>query len=84
MEHGNVYEWCEDWYGKYEQETVVNPIGTESGGGRVCRGGSWNVIGRWLRAAFRFHDGPDYRLNDLLGFRLCAGQFDAEHRGRQP
>ena len=41
--HGNVLEWCEDWYGEYTLEAVVNPRGAESGGRRVYRGGGWSA-----------------------------------------
>jgi len=61
----------------------VNPAGAESGERRACRGGGWFSSGRGLRAAYRNCIGPGNRNFDL-GFRLCAGQFDAEHRGRQP
>ena len=55
--HGNVMEWCEDWYGAYESGAAVNPRGAESGEWRVIRGGSWGSDGRWLRAAYRNFDG---------------------------
>jgi len=48
----------------------------------VLRGGSWNDNGQHLRAAYRYHAGPGSRL-DHLGFRLAAGQSDAEHRARR-
>ncbi len=79
--HGNVLEWCEDWYGKYKRDAVLNPQGNNSGMRRVCRGGSWDDRGWRLRAAYRDEHEPDSRIDDL-GFRLCAGQFDAEHRDR--
>ena len=72
--HGNVWEWCQDGYGEYSEGEQVNPTGAETGDGRVLRGGSWNSYGRHLRAAFRFHGGPDFRYGNL-GFRLAAGQF---------
>jgi len=71
--HGNVWEWCEDWFGVFpEVEGCIDPIGPDDGTYRVLRGGSWFGLGEWLRAAFRNHFSPVNRYGDL-GFRLAAG-----------
>jgi formylglycine-generating enzyme required for sulfatase activity len=67
--HGNVWEWVQDWYGKYASGTVVNPAGPSSGSDRVYRGGSWRYTVRFCRSAFRYYDAPGFRL-DNVGFRL--------------
>ncbi|MGH7453938.1 MAG: SUMF1/EgtB/PvdO family nonheme iron enzyme, partial [bacterium] len=73
--HGNVYDWCQDWYGeKYYDEckkkgTVENPPGPETGSNRVLRGGHWDSDAHYCRSAIRTYDGPAYR-NNYVGFRL--------------
>ncbi|MCP4546566.1 MAG: formylglycine-generating enzyme family protein [bacterium] len=68
--HGNVREWCADWFGNYADGSVTDPMGPDSGASRACRGGSWDDFARLVRAAFRYEYDPGYRYV-LLGFR-CA------------
>jgi len=70
--HGNVWEWCQDWYGDYPAGSVTDPSGPAQGLNRVCRGGGWIFNARRLRSAFRLRRVPGSR-NFLLGFRLAAG-----------
>jgi formylglycine-generating enzyme required for sulfatase activity len=67
--HGNVWEWCWDWYGEYSRGVQTDPAGPASGSRRVFRGGSWYGAGRYLRSASRGSDGPSGRDGNL-GFRL--------------
>ena len=67
--HGNLCEWCEDWYGPYPEGHVVDPVNTRAGDGRVCRGGSWASGAATCRSAARFCFAPDCR-SDFVGFRL--------------
>jgi formylglycine-generating enzyme required for sulfatase activity len=67
--HGNVREWCADWYGKYPTGLLTNPTGAASGSGRVARGGSWSDSGPYLRSAERNYPRPGARLS-TLGFRV--------------
>jgi sulfatase modifying factor 1 len=68
--HGNVDEWCWDWYGEYPSGAVTDPQGPRSGSGRVLRGGSWLGFSQYCRAAYRSADDPDFRYDDL-GFRVA-------------
>ena len=71
--HGNVCEWCWDWYKKYSG-TVTDPSGPAEGGDRVVRGGSWFDGGRHVRSAIRIRGAPGIRSrSDDVGFRLARG-----------
>lgn len=71
--HGNVYEWCEDWYFYYPDGAVVDPVGTKVGHIRVARGGYWFYEKCHLRSAYRgFRQDPDFGY-DHTGLRLAGG-----------
>ena len=72
--HGNVWQWCQDWYGDYPQKDVVDPQGPEEGEYRVLRGGSWFDDPGDCRSASRTRIEPGYR-NFNCGLRVC---FSAE------
>ena len=67
---GNVYEWCQDWYGSYSSSSQRNPQGPNSGSDRVYRGGSWSNNAGRCRVSFRLYNTPGGR-DSYLGFRLA-------------
>jgi len=74
--HGNVWEWCQDWYDEnyYSNSPGVDPEGPNTGTARVLRGGSWYGYPRRCRSAVRSRNGPGYRYVDL-GFRVVVLDF---------
>ena len=67
---GNVYEWCNDWYGHYQSYSQTNPTGPSEGERRVLRGGSWDINDSCVRVSFRSINTPDYRSINR-GLRLA-------------
>ena len=76
--HGNVFEWCQDWFGNYPGGSVTDPQGAATGSDRVLRGGYWDSDAGICRSAYRDAVYPG-TLNDshYLGFRpVLASSLD--------
>ena len=71
--HGNVWEWCQDWYSDTYLADVaaVDPVGPTDGTHRVQRGGCWNAYGECCRAAYRSSNDPPTRQMNCVGFRVA-------------
>ena len=71
---GNVYEWCQDWFGNYSSSSQTNPTGPSSDSRRVLRGGSWLSNARDCRVSYRGGNDPVTEYY-TLGLRLCLSQY---------
>ena len=67
--HGNVWEYCQDWYAAYPKQSVTDPRGPEVGSDCLFRGGCWNGGAAFCRSANRLRDVPSFR-GIRRGFRL--------------
>ena len=72
--HGNVEEWCLDWYGPYLPGEQINPAGRAEGEYRVTRGGSHNTPDKYLRSANRMAMIPEDK-HAFTGFRIVESSF---------
>ncbi|MBO4797072.1 MAG: SUMF1/EgtB/PvdO family nonheme iron enzyme, partial [Verrucomicrobia bacterium] len=73
--HGNVWEWCLDWYGSYPTTAVTDPTGAASGSSRVCRGGGWYDRPFICRSACRRQSSVGQ--SDYYGFRVVLAADEA-------
>ena len=75
--HGNVSEWCEDWFGDYTSINYEDPIGPSSGVMRVIRGGCYSDLARDCRSASRFAKPVQFR-SKTVGFRVLIEIKDSD------
>ena len=78
--HGNVREWCFDYYGEYDTQNTDNPSGVTTGTLKVNRGGSWNDYAKHMRSAYRSSLAPEQRMNNT-GFRIVRNSEGTENTG---
>ena len=87
--HGNVNEWCWDFYGAYDTQATVNPTGVAHGTRHVYRGGGWNDFGKNLRSAYRGAGQSAFKSHNL-GIRLVRnaqnldGKIEAKNEAFSP
>ena len=72
---GNTYEWCSDWYEKYDSKDLINPIGPSYSALKVIRGGSFRSIDKACRVSSRYYAYPELKSKGI-GIRLVINQVD--------
>jgi len=78
--HGNVFEWCNDWFGEYQTEAQINPQGPSSGLLRVARGGGWRYPALYCWSGLRFKYDPTSKSANIglmkcsIGIRLVSSE----------
>ena len=72
--HGNIWEWCSDWYGEYVLKETSNPKGPETGELKVLRGGAWRESARECRSAYRGSGIPPGNRGAGMSFRLVKSE----------
>jgi formylglycine-generating enzyme required for sulfatase activity len=75
--HGNVSEWCGDWYGHYGSGPATDPQGPSGASSRIDRGGDWHNAARFCRSANRSWQDPSDRYI-TLGFRLALSPSESQ------
>ena len=70
--HGNVWEWCSDWFEPYPAAPLLDPVGPASSKYKVFKGGGWNQDAEYARASSRFMMSPSNGIH-FVGFRLVLG-----------
>lgn len=68
--HGNLWQWCQDFYGEYPTDDVTDPQGPKKGQDHVLRGGSWSNFPENCRSATRAVSQPSFH-SDYYGLRVC-------------
>lgn len=74
--HGNVYEWCLDWY-EESPTTTTDPVGPDTGDSRIIRGGAWDRKSTSCRSAYRYSRDPNRRAHNI-GFRIVLVTTQSE------
>ena len=67
--HGNLWEWCNDWFGDYSSGNATNPMGAKYGAYRILRGGSWSTLPYYCRSTYRDYSTPTMK-DKYIGFRV--------------